>query len=151
MLGVVALRDRRFRGIANLEQTQMLEPALDPRELAELPALQHFRITRGEGRAPEVNLVEGALDVVEQRDEHRIGAARVGERLQPGVDSFFRGRVRDALKIDRDFGAGQVEPGLARSHRAARRTSDGGVGCVVDALPTYSFFHPRNHDDRATP
>ena len=151
MLGVAALRDRSLRGIANLEQTQMLEPALDPRELREVPVLQHLGIACGERRAAEVDFVKGALDVVEQRDEHRVGAARVGKRLQPCVDSLFCVRVRDALKINRDFRADQVESGLARTHRAARGTGDSGVDCDVDDLPTSTLFHPRNHDDRATP
>ena len=61
----------------------MLEPALDPREVRELSALQHFRIAGGECRATGVHLVDRGRVFVEERHEYGVGAARVGERLQP--------------------------------------------------------------------
>jgi hypothetical protein len=113
--GVDGLSGGNVRCVLDLEQAQMLESRLDPRELVEAPLLEHCRVTRRERGATRVDLCERRPSGVEPQNGDRIGAAGVGQGLQASRDSLVGGLVRDTLEVDRNFGADQVQAGRPRS------------------------------------
>ena len=129
----------------------MPEPALDPGEVGELPALQHVGIASREGRPARVDLVEYARFLVEQRDENGVRAANLGQRLQARVDPLFGVGEGDALKVDGDFRAGQVKTRLSVASELALRPADGGLRRFLDeSVPARAIIHPGNHAGVAT-
>src|SRR5690606_7521261 len=125
LLRVAALRERRVRGVLDLEQPQMLEPAADPREVAQLAALQHLGVTGRERRPPGIDCLDYARILVEQGDEHRVGPVRVGELLQARLEALLGVRQSDGLEVDGDLRADEVEPVPAWQ---LRRPADKGGG-----------------------
>src|SRR5690606_37619930 len=89
LLGVVPLRERRIPRIRDLEQPEMLEAAADPRELRQLAVLQHLGIAGGEGRTAGIDRLDRGRFVVEERDEQRVRAVRVRQRLKTRLQALL--------------------------------------------------------------
>src|SRR5690606_38408087 len=117
--GVVALQRVRRLRVAGFEQAQMAEPRLDPGKVAERAASQHFGAAGRERRATRVDLVEVPGFGIEQRDEDGVRAADVGQRLEARDDALLEVVRSDALEVDGDLRAGQIEAGLAMRQRHA--------------------------------
>ena len=83
----------------------MLQPALHPWEIGKGSPREDLRVASRERRSTRIDRLDGGPLGIEQRDEYRVGAARVRQRLHAAFDFLGYVARRYSLEVDGDFSA----------------------------------------------